>query len=117
MLVWMRRVAHELLSRRAPMRRFIWLFVDGILHEINVAERLAAGNNAVWTAQRCDNVRVRFIRPSICVYVLTIPSLSHIYIQVRTVALCAAFEQRIASAFRQPIVRYLVSSALWDEAY
>ena len=79
MLVWMRRVAHELLSRRAPMRRFIWLFVDEILCQIDAAERLAAGNNAAWTPQRCDNVRVRFVRRRMCISINHSLPLSYIY--------------------------------------
>lgn len=99
MLEWSRRVAYELLSRCVPMRDFLWLLLDDLLFWINHLcfyaendeqvrreasnrwrERAIESQPERWSGERCDLLRVRCVQ------------------------LCAAFEQRIVTAFR-PIVQ------------
>jgi len=102
LLAWARRVAFEFLSRCVPMRDFIWTLLDQLLWWIEDLRKYATTRfSAVsaagqlqetcraraieraperWTTERCDVLCVR------CVH------------------LCAAFEQRIVTAYR-PIVQ------------
>jgi DNA polymerase III delta prime subunit len=95
MLIWMRRVANELLSRCVPMQRFCNELLLAILAQIGQVEKHVNHskdsrkpcwwNQTVlaphfWSAQRCEHLRIIVVK------------------------LCAAFQQRIAVAFR-PIVQ------------
>lgn len=94
MLMWMRRVANELLSRCVPLNKFVTELLLAMLEQININQECAAAHVIQtsaekpkwwqhgivsanhWTFEKCERIRIVIVQ------------------------LCAAFQQRIAVAFR-----------------